>query len=316
MTRPFGRIYVLYHPVTGEVRYVGQTVQRLWKRLHGHRYNAKKATSTSHTTQWVRGLLSQGLEPSACPWANASSREELDALEVYWIAEFRRHGFRLTNHSRGGASDSPKRPGGVSEATRRKLSQANRGQVRTAAMRRRISDGIRGRVHNQETRTKISKANTGRRASLESRAKMSASRTGRPLSPETSRKISLALRGEAARSILTEQKVWEIKELLWVGRLSIKTIANLYGVSAGTVVDVKHGKSWEYVPFGGGEDRGIRRGRIRVAGNPALAPHHIREIRALLFAGDLPQHKIAEMFSVTQTCISSIKRGTSWTNVE
>jgi len=50
-------IYTLSHPVTGQVRYVGKTVEMLKNRLAGH----LREKGTCHKNHWIAQLRAEGL---------------------------------------------------------------------------------------------------------------------------------------------------------------------------------------------------------------------------------------------------------------
>ncbi len=103
--------------------------------------------------------------------ATCFSLEMANFLESCFIKKYDtfKNGFNLT--SGGGRCD-------ISEETRMKMSQANK-----------------GRTVSEETRTKISQANKGKKRSEESRVKMSQARKGKIPSEETRMKISQAAKG-------------------------------------------------------------------------------------------------------------------------
>lgn len=54
--------YYLKHPITDEIRYIGQT-KRPKDRLHAHIYNARKGHEDNWRANWIRSLLNEGLKP-------------------------------------------------------------------------------------------------------------------------------------------------------------------------------------------------------------------------------------------------------------
>lgn len=56
-------IYTLANPKTGEIRYVGKTVQKLYNRVNLHIQSSKRSTKTK-VCAWIKGLLNEGLRPN------------------------------------------------------------------------------------------------------------------------------------------------------------------------------------------------------------------------------------------------------------
>lgn len=89
-----------------------------------------------------------------------------------------------------------------SEETKRKMSEAQRGQKRgpiSEEHKRKLNDAWRGQKHSEETKLKISKAHRGRKHSEESRRNMSAAHLGEkkaPRSEEHQWKLNEARRGK------------------------------------------------------------------------------------------------------------------------
>jgi len=54
--------YYLKHPITDEIRYIGQTKQPR-ERLYSHIYNARKGHENNWRAHWIRSLLNEGLKP-------------------------------------------------------------------------------------------------------------------------------------------------------------------------------------------------------------------------------------------------------------
>jgi hypothetical protein len=196
---PYGRIYGLFHPVTGELRYIGQTSTTLAQRLAGHTclssYNQKR-----HSSRWVRSLLRQGLFPDIQELDTASSQEDLDTKEVGWILRCRQDGFRLTNIAVGGLGGR----GPATLETRLKISRAQKGRPRkkhTVETRIRMSASHKGRRHNlPEHFQKLADAKRGVPRPYGVRAKISASKKGNPSNRKGSRHT------EEARSKISESR--------------------------------------------------------------------------------------------------------------
>lgn len=92
------RIYTLNHPITNEIRYVGQTCQKLENRLKQHLYCRDK----SHKVNWVNSLLKDGLSPKIILLKDNLSKKECNMLEIFYIELYNNSGVRLVNMSKGG----------------------------------------------------------------------------------------------------------------------------------------------------------------------------------------------------------------------
>jgi hypothetical protein len=123
-------IYTLTDPETLDIMYVGKTnniTVRLWHHIKtATRYNAAK-------NRWLISLSERGLTPelNVVETVQLSNWQE---RERFWIAEFRRMGFPLTNTLAGGNG-----PGEVSERARQALSAAKKGVKKSEKTRAAMS---------------------------------------------------------------------------------------------------------------------------------------------------------------------------------
>lgn len=92
-------IYALCDPDTREVRYVGFS-SRARIRLYNHICEARHG-GTTPKCQWIRSLLERDLRPEL-RFVEEVSFNSWKERECYWIEEFRRQGFDLTNVVAGG----------------------------------------------------------------------------------------------------------------------------------------------------------------------------------------------------------------------
>lgn len=92
-------IYTLSDPDTNEVRYVGKTVKTFPQRLQDHLYSVKK--EHNYRSNWIKSILSRGKRP-VIQYLDECSWDCSQALEIYWISQFKTWGFRLVNLSQGG----------------------------------------------------------------------------------------------------------------------------------------------------------------------------------------------------------------------
>src|SRR6476620_3006053 len=122
------RIYALSEPVTGELRYVGQTALTLENRLKSHTWDSTLAHK-NHRTKWLKKLISQGLLPIIELLEEVSESEANDA-ERFWITQFKALGCRLINVQEGGIgwTRGQKRPGLHTPESRAKTSKALKGR--------------------------------------------------------------------------------------------------------------------------------------------------------------------------------------------
>lgn len=92
-------IYILKHPITKEIRYVGKTTNPK-TRLYNHikLVNIGK----SHCKSWIKSLLVQDLKPELEVIAGINDEEDWREREKYFIKSFTDMGCRLCNHTIGG----------------------------------------------------------------------------------------------------------------------------------------------------------------------------------------------------------------------
>jgi hypothetical protein len=178
-------VYALCDPDTEEIRYIGKTMTSVARRLTGHRDCMRKGRQT-HLYNWMRSLsrdpVGRVLEEDP---------EDLVEAEIRWIAWGRSQGLRLTNLTDGGEGV----PGRIcSDATRAKISAANKGRKFPPEFGQRHSEAIRGSVVPQERRDRISLSLKGRSISSEHRDRIGQSKKGHSVSDETRMKISQTLK--------------------------------------------------------------------------------------------------------------------------
>lgn len=130
-------IYVLIDPRTEEIRYVGKTVNP-YKRFYKH-YSEHE---TNYKSRWIEQLRKLDLKPRM-EIIEAVATENWQEREIYWIAELRAQGCRLTNVTTGGEGCN----GYVaSEEARRKISARTKGRKLTDEQRRKLGIASKGRI--------------------------------------------------------------------------------------------------------------------------------------------------------------------------
>lgn len=178
-------IYALEDPETNEIRYVGKTVIKLYRRLCQH-YQGRK---NSYKDSWITSLRSRGLKPIISELDRIENSDDTDWQDVerFYICYLRFLGCRLTNLDVGGTGGNLK-----SEETKKK-----------------IGDSHRGRKHTEESRKKFSESHTGKRLSPEHVANMSKAVKGVPRGPyskERVEKTAAALRGKKKKPRTAEHQ--------------------------------------------------------------------------------------------------------------
>ena len=129
------------------------------------------------------------------------------------IVKSNKWAYLIAENGLDGGSDKGRPGHKMSEETRRKISDSNKGRVVSAEQRQVQSELLTGRKFSEETKLKMRKSNRssseetrkkisdsskGKTFSIESRQKMSEAKTGRkrkPMSDETRQKIRLAMKG-------------------------------------------------------------------------------------------------------------------------
>jgi hypothetical protein len=95
------KIYVLKHPITDEIRYVGRTSYSLEQRLKGHLSHCKGG-STVYRCNWINSLLKEGLVPKIELIDTYESWEESGKEEINLIRKLKSEGIKLINTTEGG----------------------------------------------------------------------------------------------------------------------------------------------------------------------------------------------------------------------
>ena len=176
------KIYVLKHPDTLEVRYVGKTVRSLSKRLGNHIANAKGNKHNKHLSNWIINILNKNKRPiiellEECDYSVWQEREQ------YWISQFP----NLINLTKGGDGCL----GFIQdESTKEKLRIAMTGRKHTEEFKQNMSLRLKGKPLSEEHKANIGKANSGRKATEATKQKLSESHKGIKQSEESRKKRS------------------------------------------------------------------------------------------------------------------------------
>jgi hypothetical protein len=181
-------IYALCDPCIEDpvhrVRYIGQTRQKLNRRLSGHRAEAR--AGTYRRARWLRSLANPPVIVSLIVVDNS----EADAAEIRQIALHKKMGCDLVNGTDGGGG-----MGMPNAETRAKMSVSQRRRgPRSAESKFKTSLALRGRPISEEKRIAIGNFHRGRKRSSETRARIGSSKRGVVCSEKTKEKIRASWR--------------------------------------------------------------------------------------------------------------------------
>lgn len=175
-------IYVLRHPVTMDIRYVGVTARTIERRLYEHVYHstAPNYHAQSRRSIWIRSLAKEGLKPIETVIKEVINGESWQDCERSIIAQLRADGVRLVNGTDGG-------------------------------------EGVSGRIWspNEEQRKRMGAAQIGKKASAETKAKRSASLKTRYASDPLLMEWRKELARRAARSVAGRTRARERMKSIW-----------------------------------------------------------------------------------------------------
>lgn len=205
-------IYVLEHPITNEIRYVGKTTASKWKR----RYRMHlRNTAHTHKVMWVQSLLKEGLKPTMTIIDEVPD-DNWEFWEMYWIALFRSWEINLTNSTPGGEGRA-RLFGSKNHMFGRSLTDKEKTERSLLCAGK--NNGMYGRVHSEETKKKIAEKALGRKMSEETKRKMMETKkvnghpmTGKKHSEETRKKISIANKGKTKGRFMSEEQKRKISE--------------------------------------------------------------------------------------------------------
>lgn len=145
--------------------------------------------------------------------------------------------------------------------------------------------------------------------------------TGLKRTPEVVEKLRLAGRGRVGsksnRSRLTEDRVLEIKGLLWSG-LNVPQVAEQVGLACGLVNTISAGYNWTHVPWPIGPRRPAPDGRFPPGQKPSntkLDETQVLEIRQRYDAGEHYREIASDYSFVTPENVNMICHRKTWKHV-
>lgn len=162
------KIYILKHPETQEIRYVGKTVQQLKYRLATHISRSKKYRY-AYVNCWIYSLLQEGKKP-IIELIEEVENNQWEEKEIYWIQYYSTR-TRLTNFQLGGGHSNVGKE--LKEEHRKAISESLKGKPRDEETKRKISESHKGKILSESTKQKLRDYNLGKSISLETKIKMS-----------------------------------------------------------------------------------------------------------------------------------------------
>ncbi len=217
-------IYSLEDPRKNKPRYIGKTVN-VKKRLCAHIRRAKNKGNSTYKDNWIRKLLSEGVEPVLVIVDKVEGKQS-NFWEQHYISLYKSWGFSLTNGTDGGDGGSTmlgvkqtketvekrtntRRNNGrpwVSEEQKVKMRNNNLGGKnpswglkRSDEVKLKMSEGMKGKTKNYSEEglerkrlfMKEHPPRKGKHCTKEHKNKLSQVRSGKKLSNETCKKMSL-----------------------------------------------------------------------------------------------------------------------------
>ena len=215
------------------IRYIGKTSRRICDRLWDHKKYAKRYPNRTYRSTWINSVLSRGSDVVAVELEECGE-STLNEREMYWIAYYRKQGYRLTNHTDGGDGST-----NMDEATRQKLREYRTGRPCPESVKRQLSDMFKGRPSPM----------TGRKHTDEARSKMQ----GRGLGVKRPQDVVTRMaRGQAAKiGKLSEEDVRDIYRKCLSAEKSKREIADEYSVSLSCVERIYSGATWKFLNLKG-----------------------------------------------------------------
>ena len=132
-------IYALYDE-DGEPRYVGKTSQYLKQRLYAHINESKsKKYKNNHKNNWIKSMISNGLNPTI-KVIDVVPEQDWELWEKYWISEYKKLGYKMTNSTLGGLGGSGYPH---TESSKKKMRHAKLGIPLSEEHKAKISKGVK-----------------------------------------------------------------------------------------------------------------------------------------------------------------------------
>ena len=175
-------IYKIENKINGHV-YIGQTQRKLEYRVNYHSCSNKFPIGRAFKKYGADAFIIAVID-------HASSKDELDEKENYWIKFYNckvPNGYNLTDGGEGRYGFK------VSDETKKKISKSHigigKGIKQSPEMIQKRADAVRGRKNSPETIEKMKQSAKGRVISEETKEKMRVSAKARGVAPELIEKL-------------------------------------------------------------------------------------------------------------------------------
>lgn len=188
-------IYKAENKINGKI-YIGKTANKFNERKQNHISQAKRGSNF----YFHKALIKYGIENFE--WeilCQCDDKNKLNLLEKFYITAYKKT-YILYNMTEGGEGVCGRI---VSDETRRKISEANKGQVPWIAGKKHseeykenMSKARKGKIPPKHVLEKLHESNRGRKHSEEHKKKISEAGLGRTASDSTKIKLSESKKGD------------------------------------------------------------------------------------------------------------------------
>ena len=303
------RVGIIYKATSPSGKcYVGQTTQTLDRRKYGHLRDAKRSDYA-----FSRAIRKYGIDNFI--WEIICCDIPIQYLNEYeiWYIDFHssfKYGY---NSGEGGKANFGYK---VSEETKKKMSESQKGKKHTEEAKKKMSEAGKGRKHTEETKRKLSEASKGNQNTLgrklteEHKRKMSESQKGKKLSEEHKRKISEALKGEK-HPLYGKKHTEEAKKKMSKAKVGIKRSEETKRKISKANKGIKHSEESKL------KQSISRKGKYCGENNwrAKLTSKEILKIRDEYISTETTYKKLAKKYNVGATTIRYIIKRTTWRHI-
>lgn len=209
-------IYGLIDPRSKMIRYIGRSSSGF---SHPNNYKSPSMLkNNTYRTNWIKSLFAYNLVYDVVALQVTETSDNLNALEIWWIAYARCLGWPLTNLTNGGEGLNGYK---LTAETKSKISNANKGRKPTPEALTANARAQLGRKHSEETKNKMRESAIARQADPALREHMRLRSTGYKHTPETIQKMkNPRIKAHPPRTAKTKERLREV---------SLKRIRNVDG---------------------------------------------------------------------------------------